>query len=60
LGHSLGLKVVAEGVETLEQLELLREYHCDEIQGYLFSRPLPLSELPPLLDPVDANGEPPG
>ena len=60
LGHSLGLKVVAEGVETLEQLELLREYHCDEIQGYLFSRPVPLSELPPLLDPVDANGEPPG
>ncbi|MCZ6524717.1 MAG: EAL domain-containing protein [Alphaproteobacteria bacterium] len=40
LGHSFGLRVVAEGVETREQLEFLRLTDCDEIQGYYFSRPL--------------------
>jgi diguanylate cyclase (GGDEF)-like protein len=39
LAHNLNVKVVAEGVETREQLELLRKNGCDEIQGYLFSRP---------------------
>ncbi len=49
LGTSLQLKVVAEGVETREQLMLLRGFGCHEIQGFLFSRPLPAAELFALL-----------
>lgn len=45
LGHSLALYVVAEGVETREQLELLRGYGCDAYQGYLFGRPMPVQEF---------------
>ncbi|OIP11329.1 MAG: hypothetical protein AUK53_08780 [Betaproteobacteria bacterium CG2_30_59_46] len=41
LGHSMKMQVIAEGVETLEQLEYLRTQECDEIQGFYFSRPLP-------------------
>ncbi|MGK2859614.1 MAG: putative bifunctional diguanylate cyclase/phosphodiesterase, partial [Thermoanaerobaculia bacterium] len=41
MAHSLNLRVLAEGVETLGQLEFLREHACDRLQGYLFSRPLP-------------------
>lgn len=41
MAHTLGLKVVAEGVETMDQLEFLREHNCDEMQGYLFSPPVP-------------------
>ena len=40
LGHTLGLTVVAEGVETEKQLKILSEYRCDRIQGYIFSKPL--------------------
>ncbi|MEQ8662033.1 MAG: EAL domain-containing protein [Gammaproteobacteria bacterium] len=46
LGHSLGHAVVAEGIELPEQARRLRELGCDLAQGYLFSRPLPLAELP--------------
>jgi len=44
LGHSLGLRIVAEGVETMEQAARLRELGCDIMQGYLASRPLPADE----------------
>ena len=44
MAHSLGLKVIAEGVETESQLAFLAEYGCDEIQGYYFSRPLAVQE----------------
>ncbi|MBD9457712.1 bifunctional diguanylate cyclase/phosphodiesterase [Pseudomonas sp. PDM05] len=45
LAHNLNLEVVAEGVETPEQLALLRLFGCDQAQGYLISKPLPLPEL---------------
>ena len=45
LAHNLHLQVVAEGVETSEQLALLRQFGCDQVQGYLISKPLPLNEL---------------
>jgi len=49
LAHALKLRVVAEGVETEETAVRLRELKCDEMQGFLFSRPLPAQDIVPLL-----------
>jgi len=49
LGQTLNLRVVAEGVETDAQAEFLRSINCDEMQGYLFSKPLPAEGLEELL-----------
>jgi diguanylate cyclase len=49
MSHALGKSVIAEGVETAEQLALLRELECDEIQGYLISRALPAAEFEALV-----------
>lgn len=49
MAHSLELKVVAEGVETQEQSEFLRQLGCDQIQGYVFSKPVPSAEIVGLL-----------
>ena len=51
LAHSLRLKVVAEGVEQEQQATLLRLLRCDQMQGYLFSKPLPREQLEALLNP---------
>ena len=55
LGHALGLKVVAEGVETRAHLEFLRQHGCDELQGYYFSRPVPAAEMEAMLRSMAAG-----
>jgi EAL domain-containing protein (putative c-di-GMP-specific phosphodiesterase class I) len=55
MGKALGLTVVAEGVETKEQDLFLRRRECDELQGYLFSKPVPAEQIPPLLAPQIAS-----
>jgi EAL domain-containing protein (putative c-di-GMP-specific phosphodiesterase class I) len=49
MAHSLLLKVIAEGVEHQHQLEFLAENECDEVQGYLLSRPVPATEMTRLM-----------
>ena len=56
MAHSLGISVVAEGVETVEQAEFLRAQGCDDIQGYLISRPIPPDDFPRFLE-REKNGE---
>src|ERR1700722_7716146 len=62
IGHELGMKVVAEGVETQAQLDYLRANGCDIAQVYLFSRPLPVDELLNWLEtyPISQASEPQG
>jgi len=52
LGRNLGLKVVAEGVESAEQMQFLREHACDEVQGFYLSRPIPTVQFEDLLRSV--------
>jgi EAL domain-containing protein (putative c-di-GMP-specific phosphodiesterase class I)/ActR/RegA family two-component response regulator len=57
IGHELGMKVMAEGVETKAQLEYLRLKGCDSAQGYFFSRPLPLNQMVSWLEAYRARQE---
>ncbi len=59
MGKALGMTVVAEGVETVEQLAFLRHHGCDEMQGYLFSKPLPASKMAELLQSPPVLASPP-
>ncbi|MFD2409193.1 EAL domain-containing protein [Paenibacillus rhizoplanae] len=56
LGHKMGLDVVAEGVEDASQWAFLREAHCDKVQGYLISRPVPQRQVMELLVPQRRYG----
>ena len=49
MAHGLGLNVLAEGVETIEQLEMLNELDCDNIQGYFINKPMPAEEFTRIL-----------
>jgi len=55
LGRGLNLRTIAEGVETIAQLEILRSLHCTEVQGYLFSRPMSAEDMTQLL--AQTSGE---
>ena len=49
MGQTLGLEVVAEGVETLDELQFLQDMQCDQVQGYFLSRPVPCAEATALI-----------
>jgi EAL domain-containing protein (putative c-di-GMP-specific phosphodiesterase class I) len=55
LAHSLRLKVIAEGVENQTQRDFLEAHHCDEMQGYFFSPPVPPDECAKFLVPLAAK-----
>lgn len=65
ISKTLGLNVIAEGVETKQQFDLLKDYGCKQFQGYLFSRPLPLIDFEAMLHqgrqlfPTDSSNHPP-
>lgn len=53
--HNLGKEVCAEGVETIEQLQLLSEMHCDYVQGFYFSKPVPVEEVPSMIISINSK-----
>ncbi|MCW2308552.1 putative bifunctional diguanylate cyclase/phosphodiesterase [Rhodobium gokarnense] len=55
LCNDMGLKAIAEGVETADQLRVLRQLGCNKVQGYYFSRPMPAGDVLPFLDSFDAH-----
>lgn len=55
LGNKLGMEVIAEGIETLEHMNFLKQIGCDTGQGYLFSKPLPFSELKMYIENTEKN-----
>ncbi len=59
MGKALGMTIVAEGVETAAQQDFLRSHGCDEMQGYLFSKPLSPDQLADLLRPAPLLISPP-
>jgi len=59
MGKALGMTIVAEGVETIEQHAFLRHHGCDEMQGYLFSKPLPANNMAELLHSTPTLASPP-
>jgi EAL domain-containing protein (putative c-di-GMP-specific phosphodiesterase class I) len=59
MGKALGMMVVAEGVETAGQETILRDHGCDEMQGFLFSKPVPPQQLADLLRPAPPLVSPP-
>jgi EAL domain-containing protein (putative c-di-GMP-specific phosphodiesterase class I) len=58
LGHGMGMSLVAEGVETLEQLSFLAEEGCDAVQGYLLGKPLPIGQYAGVVGRSDTAKEP--
>ena len=60
LGHALKLSVIAEGVETQEQARTLKDWGCEELQGYFFGRPMPADALAAALAAGGRGRTPPG
>ena len=56
LGKNLGLRVIAEGVETEEELRCLHEKRCEEVQGYFFAEPMPAAKIPGWIEEAKEKG----
>jgi len=57
IAHGFGMHLLAEGVETVEQMNILRNLGCEEMQGYLFSHPVPAGEIKELLRKITWSPE---
>jgi EAL domain-containing protein (putative c-di-GMP-specific phosphodiesterase class I) len=55
MGHKLGIQTIAEGVETVEQRDLLSGFGCDFVQGYLYSKPVPRDIFEVFLEPEETH-----